>query len=73
MYRPPEIEADGEYFANADIWALGVTLIEYFTGKTMIDTNMNEPLLEFNKTNIELIKNHELYGKSMCIKLSVLI
>ena len=37
-YRPPEIMVENDdYTDKADIWALGVTLVEYFSGKYLFD------------------------------------
>ncbi len=55
IYRPPELFFDDyHYNDNADIWALGLTIIEYFTGKDMfVDDNdeqiLNQILLDLNK------------------------
>ncbi len=43
IYRPPEILLETHnYNDNADIWALGITIIEYFTGKYLFADSISE-------------------------------
>jgi serine/threonine protein kinase len=38
MYRPPEIVAGNPYYTSqADVWALGMTMLEYIIGRRVID------------------------------------
>lgn len=39
-YRPPEAYRDPRYTAAADVWALGVTLLNYITGRVIPETEL---------------------------------
>lgn len=59
-YRPPEVCADMAYNENADMWALGITLIEYITGERLItDIESDEVLAENNEILTEIFNNLE--------------
>lgn len=54
FYRPPEVILGCEYGYPVDMWALGCTLFEIFTGKTLLNSKTN---------NDHLRKIMELRGK----------
>jgi len=77
MYRAPEIYNGGRGFGlSADIWALGATLVEYFTGRYLLPldldimnnevidhrllTILSEPL-PVTKENIDLLVSGDIY------------
>ena len=74
QYRPPEIFAGNNYNDKADIWAMGVALLEYLAGTQLIrlslytDESIIYLMLEslrtpLNKTeeNIERLKKSEIH------------
>jgi len=54
FYRPPEVILGCTFSFAVDMWALGCTLFEIFTGKTLITSKSN---------NDHLLKTMELRGK----------
>ena len=44
MYRPPELMVGRrDYTEKADLWALGATLVEYFSGETLFSFTSDSP------------------------------
>jgi len=46
FYRPPEVILGCEYSSAVDMWALGCTLYEIFTGKTLLQSKTNNDHLK---------------------------
>ena len=58
-YRPPEIMAGRkDYTEKADLWALGVTLVQYFSGELMFTADDNQ-LIQQGIFNDILSKLHQ--------------
>lgn len=73
MYRPPEVVCGNKYDYKADIWALGVSMLEFLTKKILITCDDSLELiirnmlnllivpLEYTDENIKLLKNMDIY------------
>lgn len=64
-YRPPEVTSGESYDCSADIWALGITIMEIFTGKPVIphDSHRADELQSFQNDLENLQNDHFQYGK----------
>lgn len=57
-YRPPEIISKIPYDESADVWAMGVTLLEYLTGMTIFKSSDNQDTTVLKKIMNNTINGH---------------